>query len=79
MTLTMPIDAVEAMRQEHRVELAKLRMQLVAYRQLLVDNGIEPPDHDDDALLEMWRESRAVISSASHFVAYLRSEAELLK
>ncbi len=75
---TAHIEAVTAMRAEHRRELAKLRMQLIAYRQALEAHGIEPPDHDDDDLMEMWRDCRAVISTASHFAANLRSARELL-
>lgn len=75
----IPVEALEAMRQEHRLELAKLRMQVIRYRELLIDNNIEPPDYDDEELLEMWRGCRAVISTASHFVANLRSAQELLK
>lgn len=69
---------VEAIRDEHRVELAKLRMQLALYRESLVEAGIEPPDRDGEELLQMWQDCRAVISTASHFTAQLRSAKELL-
>jgi hypothetical protein len=69
---------VEAIRDEHRVELAKLRMQLVLYRQALIDAGVDPPDRDGEELMEMWRDCRAVITTASHFTAQLRSAKELL-
>ena len=75
---TTHIEAVAAMRAEHREELAKLHMRIVAYRQALEQHGIEPPDHDDDELLAMWRNSQAVISTASHFVATLGTAKELL-
>jgi hypothetical protein len=76
--VTVPAEMVEAMRAEHRLEVAKLKMNLVAYRQLLREVGIEPPDYGDDELLDMWNDCRAVISTASHFVARLGSAKELL-
>jgi len=69
---------VEAIQAQHRTEIAKLTMRLVTYRQALEDAGIEPPDHNEDELLSMWQDCRAVISTASHFVADLRSAKELL-
>jgi hypothetical protein len=74
----VPAALYEAREHEHREELAKLRMQLVAYREKLVEHGIEPPDKDGEELLAMWRRCRAVISSASDFVASLGSAKELL-
>lgn len=53
-------------------------MQLILYRQTLERHGVEPPDRDDDELLEMWKNCRSVISTASHFAASLRSAKELL-
>jgi hypothetical protein len=78
LTRALPLEAVEAMRDEHRLELAKLRMQLALYRQSLVAAGIDPPDRDGAELLQMWQDCRAVISTASHFTASLRSAKELL-
>lgn len=77
-TQTLPREVVEAMRSEHRKDLARLKMQVILYRRALQENGIEPPDRDDDELLEMWNDCRAVISTANHFVAQLRSAKELL-
>ena len=68
----------EAMSHESRTELGKLRMQLILYREALEEHGIEPPDRDDEELLQMWNNCRAVISTASMFVSDLRSAAELL-
>ena len=75
---TSTADIVEAMSYEYRAELAKLRMQLILYREALEEAGIEPPDRNDDELLQMWKNARAVISTASMFVADLRSAKELL-
>jgi hypothetical protein len=74
----VPNELLEARVHEHRQEVARLRMQLVLYREKLVEHGIEPPDRDDEELMLMWRNCRAVISSASHFVASLGSAKELL-
>jgi len=63
---------------EHRAELAKLRMQVALYREALVEHGIEPPDRDGEELLQMWRDSAVVITTANAFVAKLSSAAELM-
>ena len=42
----IPVDAFEALHLEHRLELAKLNMQLLKYHNLLIEHGIEPPDAD---------------------------------
>lgn len=70
--------SVEAISQAYRGEIAKLKMELVLYRQTLLDNGIEPPNATGEDLLTMYNECRAVISTASNFVANLRSSQELL-
>ena len=75
---TVPAEMLEAEISQFRVELAKREMQLVRYRQTLEEHGIEPPDMDGADLLEMWRDCRAVISTASEFVAHLGSAKELL-
>lgn len=69
---------LDAKELEHRVELAKLKMQLVLYRETLEQHGIEPPDRDGADLLQMWRDSAAVISTASAFVAQLGTSKELI-
>jgi len=76
----MQIDSqvLDAKETEHRVELAKLKMQLVLYRSTLEEHGIEPPNHDGAELLQMWRDSAAVISTASEFVIRLGSSKELI-
>lgn len=69
---------IEAMSVQYREEVAKLNMQLVLYRETLINHGIEPPDESGEELLKMWKDCRSVISTASHFVANLRSAKELL-
>lgn len=76
--MEVPIQVIEAMQAEHREEVAKLTMRIVTYRKALEDAGIEPPDHDEDALLSMWQTARAVVTTASHFVSELGSAKELL-
>jgi hypothetical protein len=75
---SVPIELFEARVQEHRLELAKREMQLVRYRQTLIEHGIEPPDADGEELLAMWQECRHVISTASQFVMRLGSGKEML-
>lgn len=76
--MNLPSEAFEATALEHRLELAKVRMQLVIYRECLEENGIEPPDKDGEELLAIYRRCSAVISTASDFVAELGSAKELL-
>jgi hypothetical protein len=78
MSTLLPAATLEAVEHEHRVELAKLRMLLVRYRQVMEEHGITPPDVEGEELLRMWRDCRAVISTASEFVANLGSAKELL-
>lgn len=59
-------------------EIAKLKMQLVKYRQALLDNGIEPPDAESKDLLEMWEVCRRVIGAAHECIANLGTSKELL-
>lgn len=75
---TVPLEMLEGKEFEHRAELAKAQMQLVLYRQALVENGIEPPDRTGQELLAMWRDCTAVIWTASEFVGHLGSSKELL-
>ena len=77
--LDVPAALLEAKDMEHRVELAKAHMLLVRYREIMEENGIEPPDPTGEELLRMWRDCSAVISSASEFVATLGTSKELLK
>jgi hypothetical protein len=74
---TVPVEAFQALINEHRVEMAKLRMQLIIYRETLISHGIEPPDRDDDELMQLYERARIVVSSASSFVAGMKSEKEL--
>jgi hypothetical protein len=68
----------EAREIEHRMEMAKLRMQQVLYRQALLDAGLDPPDRDGADLLEMWVKCREVIVAASECLAMLGTSKELL-
>jgi len=62
----------------YRAEMAKLKLQLVLYRDTLLANGIEPPDRDGEELLELWRQSARVITAASDFVHNLGSGKEMM-
>ena len=75
---TVPVELLEAKEHEHRLELAKLEMQLVRYRRVLLAAGIEPPDASGEELLQMWMDCRTVISTASQFVMRLGTSKELL-
>lgn len=77
--MNVPVEALEAATLEHRRELAKVRMQLVIYRDTLELNGIDPPDKDGAELLELYRRMSAVISTASEVVAVLGPAKELLQ
>lgn len=77
-TALVPVEMLEAHIQEHRVVEAKLTMRLIQYRELLEKHGIEPPDSGEDELLAMWQDCRAVVSTASEFVARLGPARELL-
>ena len=74
----VPAALLEVKEFEHRAELAKAHMQLALYRQVLLDNGIEPPDLAGDELLQLWHDASVVISSASEFVTRLGSAKEFL-
>lgn len=76
--MNVPSELMEARVEEYRLELAKRDMQLVRYRMVLEEHGIEPPDADGAELLEMWRNCRHVISTANQFVVKLGSSKELL-
>jgi hypothetical protein len=77
--VNIPTEALEAIQLEHRAEIAKLRMQIVIYREKLMENGIEPPDRDSDELLALYRRCSAVISTASEFAVSLGSAKEMLQ
>ena len=78
-TALVPVDLLEARVQEHRQTEAILTMRIVRYREVLEENGIDPPDDTDDELLALWREARAVVSTASDFVAHLGTAKEWLR
>ena len=78
MNMLIPAEILEAKDLEHRVELAKAHMLLARYRAVLEEHGIAPPDPTGEELLKMWRDSAAVISTASDFVAALGTSKELL-
>ncbi len=77
--MNVPVELLEGVQLEHRAEVAKLRMQLVIYRERLMENGIEPPDRDSDELLDLYRRCCAVISTASELAAGLGSAKEMLQ
>lgn len=70
---------IEAAELDHRLELAKARMQLFLYRQTLYEHGIEPPDRSGEDLLEMWAACRDVIRAAQLCVANMGTSMELLQ
>jgi hypothetical protein len=70
---------LEAQQFLYREELAKQQMQLLTYRQCLLDNGIEPPDRSGEELLVMWRNCRKLMEVANWFVSELGSTKELLQ
>lgn len=72
------VAAVEAVHATYRETMARMQMQLIVYRQTLIDHGIEPPDNTGEELMEMYHDCRAVITTASEFVGRLRSAKELL-
>lgn len=74
----VPVELLEARVQEYRLEIAKRDMVIVRYRQALIAAGVDPPDLEGADLLEMWQDCRAVISTASEFVAKLGTSKELL-
>lgn len=59
-------------------EIAKLKMQVLRYREALVDAGIEPPDAEGKDLLDMWNACKAVVGAAHDCVAQLGTSKELL-
>jgi hypothetical protein len=75
----IPETLLEAREMEHRLECARLQMQILVYREALLQAGVTPPDKEGQELLEMWQDCRAVISTANEFVAKLGSAKELLK
>jgi len=68
----------DSLHTSYRSEIARLKMQLVLYRKVLLDNGIEPPDREGEDLLDMVRECGTVVSTASAFVQHLGTAKELL-
>ena len=59
-------------------EIAKLKMQVLRYREALVAAGLEPPDAEGKDLLAMWEGCKAVIAAAQNCVAELGTSKELL-
>src|SRR5262249_43250374 len=74
----VPVEGWQAREVEHRTEMAKLRMQLIRYREALEAAGVAPPDMDGADLLELWRKCRSVVEAASECLAILGSSRELL-
>ena len=71
-------DAVLPLHVAYGQEIAKLKMQLLLYREALQANGIEPPDGDGEDLMRMWESCKAVISAAHGCIAELGTSKELL-
>lgn len=59
-------------------EIAKLKMQVLAYRKALVAAGIEPPDKEGEDLLRMWESCKAIIAAAQLALSELGTSKELL-
>lgn len=59
-------------------EIAKLKMQLVVYRDALLAAGIEPPDMEGEDLLAMWKVCSRVIDAAHECVGNLGTSKELI-
>lgn len=74
----MTPEILEAENLSHRVELNKMALIVARYRLLLEEHGIEPPDDTGADLVQMWRDSAAVITTASEFSSRLGSAKELL-
>jgi hypothetical protein len=72
------VEVLESQIEVFRLELAKRDMQLILYRQCLLDNDIIPPDSHGEDLLQMYNECRKVISTANQFVMRLGTSKELL-
>jgi len=70
--------AVDSVHASYRSEVGKLKMQLLLYREALLEAGVEPPDKSADDLLQMYRSCSLVISTASEVVGQLGSAKELL-
>lgn len=79
-TYTDPVEQAfaEAVRLQLGEEIARLRMQLVTYREFIESHGLTPPDHNGDDLLQMWRSCRNVIRAAQECTANLGTSKELL-
>jgi hypothetical protein len=75
----VPTVLLEAREMEHRLELAKLEMTIVTLREALEQAGVDPPVKEGAELMQMWRDCRAVISTASDFVGRLGSAREMLQ
>lgn len=84
-----PVAVILAARESERIsplgvalayqdEIAKLKMQLIRYRRVIEDAGLEPPDDSGEDLLQMWEDARAVIREAQNLVANLGTSKELL-
>lgn len=71
--------AIAALEMQRRDDLSRERMRTLLYLQALRDAGIEPPDADDNELLQLWQDARAVVSTASEFVHHLGTAKELLE
>ena len=67
-----------ALIQEHRAEIARLSMELAAYRALLEHHGITPPSATGAEWLALYRECCLVVDAAHDFVASLGTSAELI-
>lgn len=71
-------DAVLPLHVSYGQEIAKLKMQLLLYREALIENGIDPPDGEGEDLMRMWESCKAVIKAAQGALAELGTSKELL-
>lgn len=78
MTLSYWQDMIEAKELEHRVEVNRLKAKLALYRMALEDAGIQPPDGEAADVVQLWRDTAAVIDTTSTFVERLGSAKELI-
>jgi hypothetical protein len=62
----------------YRTELAKAKMQLILYRDALIEHGVDPPDRDGEELLRLYRDCQLVISTATEVIGRVGSAKELL-
>ena len=76
----VPVSVLEAVRLEHREEVAVLSMRLAAYRAALEDAGLECPDDGSRDWLSLYRACSLMVKRASEFASEtLGTSKELLQ